>query len=139
MRRTRIIGFPRSRFQEVLPYCARCLVRLWLPDHASITEVAGFSRFLRPGGPRILRSILCRLKITGFLDSLGNDFRNMLAYSAFLLDRGYTRTRQSTELFLHFTHFLHEDGLGDSSCSLSCCLPLRALAPDGASSRQLSS
>ena len=74
-----------------------------------------FSRFLRPGGPRILRSILCRLRITGFLDSLGNDFRNMLAYSAFLLDSGYTRTRQSTELFLHFTHFLHEDGLGTTT------------------------
>ena len=46
LRRTRIIGFPRCRFQDVLPYCARCLVRQWLPIHASITEVAGiFSLF----------------------------------------------------------------------------------------------
>ena len=80
LRRTRIICFPRGRIQDVLPYCARCLVRQWLPVHASITEVAGiFPVFLRPGGPRILRSILCRLRITGFLDSLGNDFKNMLA------------------------------------------------------------
>ena len=33
----------------------------------------------------------------------------------FLFDNGYTRTRQSTELFLHFTHFLHEDELGTTT------------------------
>ena len=40
------------------------------------------------------------------LDSLRDDFKKMLVHSAFLLDSGYTRTRQSTKLLHIFTQTL---------------------------------
>ena len=74
----------------------------------ALPEVSEFSAllavryfpFLRERGPRILRSIPNHMRIiTGSLDSLGDDFSNMFVDSAFLLDSGNSRTRQSTEPF----------------------------------------
>ena len=45
--------------------------------------------------------------------TLGDDFRKMSVYSAFLLACGCTLMRQSTAPLQNFAHFLREDGPGD--------------------------
>ena len=63
-----------------------------------------------------LRSILSCLRIGGI-----GTLWEVISGTRWCILRSCSRTRQSTELFLDFTHFLREDGRGDFSDTLSTC------------------
>ena len=119
----------RKKKKKKLPPCSRPSRTRSLAASCSVSGCRLRSTSFAASLARVIRTwflhcffeaLLCSHSLGVFVlpevcsvDSLGDDFKKMLVFSALFVCRGYTLVRQSTELFPDFTPFLCEGGLAD--------------------------